>query len=116
MMQKVASNIADVDWEWIDDNGTLEYGDALIVSCSSVILQGSLRLFDLRMDLADKCEVPVLLDMVYFGTCVNIDIDTERYPAIEEIVFSLGKTFIIGARAGIRSQKVLTDDLLRLQI
>lgn len=111
MMHKVASNIADVDWEWIDDNGTLEYGDALIVSCPFSDTARFPHDFDRWMDLADKCEVPVLLDMAYFGTCVNIDIDTERYPAIEEIVFSLGKTFpIIGARAGIRFQKVLTDD------
>lgn len=111
MMHKVASNVADVDWEWIDDNGTIEYGDALIVSCPFSDTARFPHDFDRWMDLANKCEVPVLLDMAYFGTCLNIDIDTERYPAIEEICFSLGKTFpIIGARAGIRFQKTLVDD------
>lgn len=111
MMHKVASNVADVDWEWIDDNGTIEYGDALIVSCPFSDTARFPHDFDRWMDLANKCEVPVLLDMAYFGTCLNIDIDTERYPAIEEICFSLGKTFpIIGARAGIRYQKTLVDD------
>lgn len=111
MMHKVASHVSQVDWEWIDDNGTLEYGDALIVSCPFSDTARLPENFDEWMDLAHRCEVPVLLDMAYFGTCVNLDIDTENYPAIEEITFSLGKTFpLIGARAGIRFQKELIDD------
>ena len=54
--------------------------------------------------------VPVLIDMAYFGMCHDIEIDLS-HKCIEEVTFSLGKTFpIIGARAGMRLQKTDVDD------
>ncbi len=55
-------------------------------------------------------EVPVLIDMAYFGMCYGISIDLDQ-PCVEEVTFSLGKTFpMIGARAGIRLQRTEIDD------
>ena len=48
--------------------------------------------------------------MAYFGMCYGININIDQ-PCVEEVTFSLGKTFpIIGARAGIRLQRKEIDD------
>lgn len=111
MMHKVASNIMDLDWEWLTDCTSIEYGDALIISCPfSDTASKHLNLEDM-LDKCNRHQVPVLLDMAYFGTCVNLNIDLDQWPCIEDVTFSLGKSFpIIGARAGIRFQRLETDD------
>ena len=62
------------------------------------------------LNICDSWNVPVLIDMAYFGMCHDIEIDLS-HKCIEEVTFSLGKTFpIIGARAGMRLQKTDVDD------
>ena len=50
------------------------------------------------------------INMAYFGMCYGIQCKF-RLSCVEEVTFSLGKTFpIIGARAGMRLQRVEFDD------
>tara|TARA_Y100001972_G_C7609091_1_gene305286 strand:- start:61 stop:975 length:915 start_codon:yes stop_codon:yes gene_type:complete len=110
MMHKVASNNIGCKWEWIYNYGQIKEGDAVIVSCPFSDT-GAVR-SDMH-ELLNWCthnNVPVLIDMAYFGMCYGINIDLDS-PCVEEVTFSLGKTFpIIGARAGIRLQREEIDD------
>lgn len=110
MMHKIACNTMDLDWEWLSHDNALEPGDALIISCPFSDTGGMHQHFTDYMLEATKMNIPVLVDMAYFGMCVNINIDLS-HKCIEEVTFSLGKTFpIIGARAGIRFQREEIDD------
>lgn len=110
MMHKVASNILGANWEWIFDPHTLTENDAIIISCPFSDLGSEHPMMNETLNVASKLGVPVLIDMAYFGMCQNIYIDLNA-ECIEEVTFSLGKTFpIIGARAGIRFQRKDHDD------
>jgi hypothetical protein len=110
MMHKVACNNMNANWEWIYNYGQITEGDAVIISCP---FSDTGRLKEDMHELLEWCtinNVPVLIDMAYFGMCYGIDIDVDK-PCVEEVTFSLGKTFpIIGARAGIRLQRKEIDD------
>ena len=56
--------------------------------------------------------VPVLIDCAYYGIASGIDFDLSKYPCIEEVTFSLSKTFYNAnrLRAGIRYNKDFADD------
>ena len=109
-MHKVASNIMNSKWEWIYNYGQIRKEDAVIISCP---FSDTGRVKEDMHELLEWCtlnDVPVLIDMAYFGMCYGITIDLDR-PCVEEVTFSLGKTFpIIGARAGIRLQRKEIDD------
>lgn len=110
MMHKVASNNIGATWKWIHSQEEVTVGDAVIVSCPFSDTGSKLKDLDMLLEACSKLKVPVLIDMAYFGMCYNIDIDLDM-PCIEEVTFSLGKTFpIIGARAGIRLQREVIDD------
>lgn len=56
-------------------------------------------------------DVPVLVDCCWFGMCSGIDFDF-TYPCIEDVVFSLSKTFPVNKlRIGCRFSKQYTDGL-----
>lgn len=110
MMHKVASNVMRADWGWINTPGDITYGDAVIISLPFSDTGEEHTYLREALDQAKKCHVPVLVDMAYFGMCHDIHINLS-HKAIEEVTFSLGKTFpLIGARAGIRFQKEEIDD------
>ena len=110
MMHKVASNNMKAKWQWIHSQEEVTVGDAVIVSCPFSDTGSKLKDLDMLLDACSKLRVPVLIDMAYFGMCYNIDINLDM-PCVEEVTFSLGKTFpIIGARAGIRLQREEIDD------
>ena len=110
MMHKVASNNMNAKWDWIYNQSEVTVGDAVIVSCPFSDTGGKRDDLDELLDVCTKLRVPVLIDMAYFGMCYNIDINLDM-PCVEEVTFSLGKTFpIIGARAGIRLQRTEIDD------
>ena len=109
-MHKVASNNINAEWKWIYNYGQVKEGDAVIISCP---FSDTGRVKEDMRELLEWCssiKVPVLIDMAYFGMCYGISINVDQ-PCVEEVTFSLGKTFpIIGARAGIRLQRTEIDD------
>ena len=110
MMHKVASNNMNVKWEWIYNYGQIKPGDAVIVSCPFSDTGSEPYEFNMMLEWCSENSVPVLVDMAYFGMCFGININLD-YPSVEEVTFSLGKTFpMIGARAGIRLQRKEIDD------
>jgi|TARA_A100001011_G_C14321837_1_gene851166 hypothetical protein len=110
MMHKVASNVMVNDWSWIYDAGEVTADSAVIISCPFSDFGAEHPQMEELLNICDMWKVPVLIDMAYFGMCHDIEIDLS-HKCIEEVTFSLGKTFpIIGARAGIRLQKNEVDD------
>ena len=110
MMHKVASNIMQNDWSWIYEAGEVTADSAVIISCPFSDFGSEHPQMEELLNICDSWNVPVLIDMAYFGMCHDIEIDLS-HKCIEEVTFSLGKTFpIIGARAGMRLQKTDVDD------
>ena len=110
MMHKVASNHLKANWEWIFNYGQIKKGDAVIISCPFSDTGGIKEDMHQLLDWCSQNEVPVLIDMAYFGMCYGINVNLD-YPCVEEVTFSLGKSFpMIGARAGIRLQREEIDD------
>ena len=110
MMHKVASNNMNVKWDWIFNYSQIKKGDAVIISCPFSDTGNAIEDMQQILEWCSHNEVPVLIDMAYFGMCYGISIDLDQ-PCVEEVTFSLGKTFpMIGARAGIRLQRTEIDD------
>ncbi len=110
MMHKVASNIMLNDWSWIYEAGEVTADSAVIISCPFSDFGSEHPQMEELLNICDSWNVPVLIDMAYFGMCHDIEIDLS-HKCIEEVTFSLGKTFpIIGARAGMRLNKKEVDD------
>jgi hypothetical protein len=110
MMHKVASNVMGNKWKWIHDANEVTVGSAIIIS---IPFSDFGTVHPQHIKLLERCSalnVPVLIDCAYFGMCYGIDIDL-HYKCIEEVTFSLGKTFpIIGSRCGVRFQRIEVDD------
>ena len=113
MMHKVASNIMGNKWKWIHDANEITVGDAVIIS---IPFSDFGTAHPQHTKLLEKCSalnVPVLIDCAYFGMCYDINIDL-NYKCIEEVTFSLGKTFpVIGSRCGVRYQREDVDDAVK---
>ena len=60
----------------------------------------------------NSMDIPVCLDLAYWGVSKNIDIDLDAYPCIEEVCFSLSKPFfpLETHRVGIRFTRLPIDD------
>ena len=98
----------DYDNGYLNDS-TLESGDAVILSLP---FSGSGDPHPQMQQLFRDCErleVPLFLDMAWFGTCTNIEIDLS-HPAISHVAFSLTKGLTCGNyRSGIRFSRELSD-------
>ena len=98
------------NWEWIYNYGQIRKGDAVIVSCPFSDTGTEPNELNMMLEWCSRKLCSVLINMAYFGMCYGINVNLD-YPCVEEVTFSLGKTFpIIGARAGMRLQRVEFDD------
>ena len=88
MMHKVASNNAKVGWSWIYNYSEIQEGDALIISCPFSDTGSEHNDMKQILDWCTANEVPVLIDMAYFGMCYNINVNLDK-PCVEEVTFSL---------------------------
>ena len=87
--------------DFIDDK-PLEKNDAVIISCPFSGTGAKHDKMESMLDEAYELRVPVFVDMAWFGTCKDIDIDLS-HPAIEEVAFSTTKGLCTGDyRSGIR--------------
>ena len=123
MMHKITANNMNLDWayfwdvegHWQSIMRELTPHDAVILSLpysNSCSLESMLEARQV-LTCCNNLKIPVLLDLAYFGTTTDIDLDLNDpiYDCVEDVVFSLGKTFpLIGARPGIRFQRTVTDD------
>jgi len=68
--------------------------------------------FEYIMKICNVHDIPVCLDIAYWGIAKNIHIDLDNYPAIKEVTCSLSKPFhtLENHRVGIRFTKDYVDD------
>ena len=68
--------------------------------------------FDHLMKVCNVHNIPVCLDLAYWGISKGIDINLNDYPAIEEVTCSLSKPFFTleNHRVGVRFTKEYVDD------
>lgn len=118
MMHKITANNMNLDWGYLWNHGDvheLSPHNAMIISMpySNTCSWSSNEELSIMLENCNQLNIPVLLDLAYFGTTANINLDLSDpiYNCVEDVVFSLGKTFpLIGARPGIRFQRDITDD------
>lgn len=99
------------NWSYIEDDDIRE-NDAVIISLPFANTGNAHEQLDSIMNTCTSLSVPVLIDCAYFGICSDIKFDFS-YPCIQDIVFSLSKTFPVAyARIGMRLTKKDDDDSL----
>jgi hypothetical protein len=104
--------------DFIDDR-PLQLGDAVILSCP---FSGSGDVHPQMYKTLDSChqmQIPVLIDLAWFGTCGGLTIDLS-HPAITHTAFSLTKGLTCGNyRSGVRwtrrKERLSVHDRLSLQ-
>lgn len=91
------------NYKILEAHNDLLENDAVVVSLPFADMGNTHPLFNLEfLDLCYDKNIPVLLDCAYFGICGNITFDF-RHPAIQEVCFSLSKTFPVQLlRIGMR--------------
>lgn len=88
-------------WEYIDDKG-LHENDCVILSCPFSGSGNKHKETENILIECDKLNIPVLIDMAWFGTCGNISIDLS-HDCIKHVSFSTTKGLSCGQyRNGIR--------------
>ena len=101
-------------WAFLDD-APLEHNDAVIVSWPFADTGNRHSGFD--KDFLDQCyqlQIPVLLDLAFFGVCGNQQFDFD-HPAVTDLVFSLSKTFPVNhLRIGIRFTRQNHEDGMQI--
>lgn len=68
--------------------------------------------FEHIMGVCNDFEIPVCLDLAYWGIAKNVHIDLNLYPCIKEVTCSLSKPFFTleNHRVGVRFTKDYADD------
>jgi len=102
------------EWKYLDDE-PLVTND--VVVCSLPFADtGNIHLnFNKNfLDLCQSLDIPVLVDMAFFGICGQVNFDLS-HPAITDVCFSLSKTFPVSlSRIGMRLCKKNLDDGLQI--
>jgi len=85
---------------------------ALVISVPFSALGSMHTDFQYIMERCSELEIPVCLDLAYWGISRQIDLPLECYPCVQEITLSLSKPFytLERHRVGIRFSRVYLDD------
>ena len=97
-------------WEYIED-ARLHNNDAVIISVPFSDAGTQIPMDNLLYNCYGM-DIPVLLDFAYYPCTKNINLDLEKFSAVETITFSISKAFY-GAeflRVGMRLQREDNDD------
>ena len=108
---KIACNSVGAHWAYLEDAPLSRY-DALIISLPYA---GNGDTLPDYKDIIKQCnllDIPVLLDLSYFGVSYNFVFDLTS-PCIKEIVFSLSKCFSTSLRLGMRLTVNSYDDIVQ---
>lgn len=94
----------------ITDKNDLGPNDSVIISLPFADNGGEHKYKEILL-ACTELDIPVLVDCAWFGLCKDIDFDF-TYPCIEDVVFSLSKTFPVNKlRIGCRFSKDYSDGL-----
>jgi len=109
---KICSNHAKATWKFIEEED-LDSNDAVIISLPFSGNGSTHHNYDNIIDYCNQHNVPVLIDMAYFGISYDIQVDLAQ-PCITDVVFSLSKCFSVPMRLGLRLSKYDFDDLIQV--
>jgi len=99
------------NWVFADDE-CLDPNDAVVISLPFSNTGNIHQLHEDMLNVCDEKNIPVLVDCCYLGICSNIDFNF-NHKSIEEVVFSLSKTFPVAhTRIGMRLSRIDDDDSL----
>lgn len=93
--------------------GPIESNDAVLISMP---FAGNGGIWPGYHDMIGQCNqlnVPVLLDLAYYGISHGMNIDL-THPCIREVAFSLSKPLVTQLRVGLRLTKEHHDDMLQV--
>ena len=100
------------NWSFITDEDPIQANDAVVISLPFSDTGDQHVNQHVLFNSCDELDVPVLVDMAYFGICQNIIVDLDR-PCVTDIVFSLSKCFPVPfMRIGMRLTREDDDDTL----
>lgn len=109
---KIASNHCGANYLFLEED-KIQKNDAVIVSLP---FSGNGNYYPNYKELIKNCdelEVPVLLDISYFGISHGMNIELNN-KCITDAVFSLSKPMSVQLRLGIRFCKIDHDDLVQV--
>jgi len=109
---KIVANNAGANWCYIED-APLARGDAVVLSLP---FSGNGSYHPKHVEILSTCcelDIPVLLDLAYFGISSGIDFDL-RYKCISDIVISLSKPMATQLRVGLRFTREPHDDVIQV--
>jgi hypothetical protein len=109
---KIAANHCQCNWCFLEDDVIMP-GDAVIISAPFSGNGGYYPNFNNLIDSCNINNVPVLLDISYYGISHGIIIDVDQ-PCITDVVCSLSKPMNVQFRLGIRFCKTDHDDLVQV--
>lgn len=94
------------------ESGPIEPGDAVVISLPFSGTGNEPEHFDLLMLDCARHNVPVLVDIAYYGISHGL-IFNMTHPCITDITVSLSKPFVTQLRLGLRLTREFHDDLLQ---
>jgi hypothetical protein len=99
-------------FEIIGDPNQLQNDQALILSVPFSDLGICHPRFEDTLDICNQLDIPVCLDLAYWGIAKNINIDLTKYYCVKEITCSLSKPFFTleNHRVGVRFCRDYVDD------
>lgn len=101
-----------INFKVIDNANHLQKNQALILSCPFSDLGTIHPEFTKILDRCCLLDIPVCLDLAYWGISKDIEIDLDHYPCVQEITSSLSKPFfpLENHRVGVRFSREYLDD------
>lgn len=108
---KITCNAAGGTWAFLED-GEITVNDAVVISCPFSGNGDSYSNFDQLMIQCTELNVPVLIDLSYYGISYHMHINLD-YDCITDVVFSLSKPMATQLRAGIRFRRQELDDTMQ---
>jgi hypothetical protein len=109
---KIVCNNARASWKYLE-HAPLDKNDALVLSLP---FAGNGNMHPDHCELISTCaklQIPVLLDLAYFGISTGLDIDL-THECITDVVFSLSKPMSAQLRLGLRFTRDLHDDVIQV--
>lgn len=101
-----------VPFEYIESLDNIQPDHALIISLPFSDLGCVFPNFEVLLNKCTELQVPVCLDLAYWGIAKNIHLNLDQYPCIVEVASSLSKPFFTleNHRVGIRFSRNYLDD------
>jgi hypothetical protein len=108
---KIICNNAQANWCYLED-APLKIGDAVVLSVPFAGNGGYHPHYEMFLNECSALEIPVLLDLAYFGISTEMHFDL-THSCITDLVWSLSKPMSAQLRLGMRMTRQYQDDVVQ---